>query len=141
MDDQTLTVIYGEGLSPAVRAEVRADALWMTDQELERASGWTLKPEGFCKGELCVAVPAARRDQFVRGELRNLTALAQMLEQPLIRDDQHRVWCFGAAPAERKRKLTSLAAPDFALPDLEGRAHALSDYRGRKILLVSWASW
>ena len=32
-------------------------------------------------------------------------------------------------------------APDFTLPDLEGRQHSLSDYRGRKVFLASWASW
>jgi peroxiredoxin len=37
--------------------------------------------------------------------------------------------------------LQSLQAPDFTLPDLEGKWHALSEYRGRKVLLVSWASW
>lgn len=141
MENQTVTVIYGESVSLAARAEVRGDALWMTDEQLEQVSGWRLKPEGLCRGEICVPVPAERREALVEGELHNLTALAQSFGQPLIRDHQHRVWCFGAAAAERKRTLTSLQAPDFALPDLKGRTHALSDYQGRKILLASWASW
>jgi peroxiredoxin len=37
--------------------------------------------------------------------------------------------------------MQSLEAPDFTLPDLEGRPHALRDYRGKKVFLVSWASW
>ena len=32
-------------------------------------------------------------------------------------------------------------APDFALPDLDGRVHRLSDFRGRKVFLATWASW
>ena len=32
-------------------------------------------------------------------------------------------------------------APDFTLPDLDGRPHTLSGHRGKKILLVAWASW
>ncbi len=28
-----------------------------------------------------------------------------------------------------------------SLPDLNGRTHALSDYRGRRVLLNFWASW
>ena len=32
-------------------------------------------------------------------------------------------------------------APDFALPDPSGRIHRLSDYRGKKVFLVTWASW
>ena len=37
--------------------------------------------------------------------------------------------------------LTSLDAPDFSLPDLDGKMHSLSEHRGKKVLLVSWASW
>jgi peroxiredoxin len=37
--------------------------------------------------------------------------------------------------------MQSLRAPDFTLPDLEGRPHALFDYRGKKVFLVFWASW
>ena len=33
------------------------------------------------------------------------------------------------------------AAPDFTLPDSTGRMHRLSDHRGKKVLLVTWASW
>lgn len=31
--------------------------------------------------------------------------------------------------------------PALTLPDLEGRTHALRDYRGRRLLLNFWASW
>ena len=32
-------------------------------------------------------------------------------------------------------------APDFALNDLDGKEHKLSDYKGKKVLLVFWATW
>ncbi len=32
-------------------------------------------------------------------------------------------------------------APDFALTDLDGKEHKLSDYKGKKVLLVFWATW
>lgn len=32
-------------------------------------------------------------------------------------------------------------APDFTLPDLDGRATRLSQYRGRVVVLVFWATW
>ena len=33
------------------------------------------------------------------------------------------------------------AAPDFSLEDLDGHIHALSNYRGKVVLLNFWASW
>jgi peroxiredoxin len=47
----------------------------------------------------------------------------------------------GVGAAARSDALRSLEAPDFTLPDLEGRRHSLSDQRGKKVLLVTWASW
>lgn len=44
-------------------------------------------------------------------------------------------------PAHPEGRLASLEAPDFTLPDLDGRPHSLSDYRGQKILLAAYASW
>lgn len=32
-------------------------------------------------------------------------------------------------------------APDFTVGDLDGTEHKLSDYRGRNVLLVFWATW
>ncbi|MCC7122956.1 MAG: redoxin domain-containing protein [Gammaproteobacteria bacterium] len=37
--------------------------------------------------------------------------------------------------------MMSLEAPDFTLPDLDGRLHSLSDYRGKKVFLFSWGSY
>jgi peroxiredoxin len=47
----------------------------------------------------------------------------------------------GASARERSQALAAQHAPDFSLPDLDGRLHTLREHRGKKILLVAWASW
>ncbi len=32
-------------------------------------------------------------------------------------------------------------APDFALNDIEGKTHKLSDYKGKNVVIVLWATW
>jgi hypothetical protein len=44
-------------------------------------------------------------------------------------------------PASASQALAAQHAPDFSLPDLDGRLHTLREHRGKKILLVAWASW
>jgi hypothetical protein len=141
MANKSLSVIYGARTSGIANPQIEGDALWLTGDELERASGWVFKPQGFCKAETCIPVPPGRPAEFIRGSRYNLAALAELLGQPIVRNQEHAVWCFGEAAAERKRSLTSLNAPGFTLPDLSGRMHSLSEHIGKKILLVSWASW
>jgi peroxiredoxin len=50
---------------------------------------------------------------------------------------QHR----GEAPAAVDSTLVGQQLPDLVLPDLDGKPHRLSDYRGRRVLLNLWASW
>jgi hypothetical protein len=136
-----IDIIYGDRVTAGVDADAAGGTLWLSAGELKRVSGWEYKPQGFCKGDICVPVPATRTSEFVDGGRYNLAALANLLGQPSVSDAAHHAWCFGEAAAERKRALTSLDAPDFTLPDLDGKMHSLSDYRGKKVLVVSWASW
>jgi len=136
-----LDIIYGERVTERVDADAKGGGLWLKASDFERVAGWAHKPEGVCKGEVCVPVPAARKTEFVRADGYNLAALAGLLGQRMVADAAHPAYCFVEAAAERKRILTSLDAPDFTLPDLEGRMHSLSDYRGKKVFVVSWASW
>jgi hypothetical protein len=136
-----IDIIYGERVTTGVDAESTGGALWLSGDNLKRVSGWEFKPQGFCKGDICVPVPDARSGEFVADWRYNLAALAGLLGQPVVTDAEHHAWCFGEAAAERRRTLTSLDAPDFSLPDLDGKMHSLSDYRGKKVFVVSWASW
>ena len=138
-----VTILYGDRSSPVASAAAEGNNLWLSLADLHAATGWELKPQGACLGDVCVPIPRGRETEFLRsnGQQFNLAALARLQGQPVVHDDTHNVWFFGEAADTRGQALASLQAPDFTLPDLDGRFHSLSDYRGKKVLLVSWASW
>jgi len=107
--------------------------------ELEAALGWTVKPEGLCRGAVCV--PTRRRPDLVTADGVDLVGVADLLDRPLVFDADESAVVVCASAAERATRLASLDAPDFTLADLDGRPHSLSDYRGKKVLLVAYASW
>lgn len=137
------TILYTDRPPRLVDATPDGESLWLRPAELVAATGWELRPEGLCRGDVCVPVPPGDRDRLVSESPPrvNLAGLARLLGQPVVHDDALRVWAFGESARARREALASLQAPDFTLPDLDGCRHALSDYRGRKVFLVSWASW
>jgi len=138
-----IEVVYATRSSQAVSARAESDNLWLSAADLAKVSGWELKPEGVCKGNVCVPIPVGRERDFVRDnrQIFNLASFARLLGQPMLHDDKNGVWYFGEAAGTRRTALKSLEAPDFELPDLDGKMHRLSDYRGKKVLLAAWASW
>jgi AhpC/TSA family len=122
-----------------------ASDLWITLADLKRATKFELKPQGVCRDELCFPIPKARRPVFLseQGSTTwfNLSEFARLLRQPVARDVEQAVWFFGPRPEEQNSHIDSLIAPDFTLPDVNGKQHSLSDFRGKKVLLLTWASW
>jgi hypothetical protein len=113
------------------------DGLWLAAGDVQRAIGWTLKPEGMCQAELCVPLPtSAARD----GRL-DVAAFWRLLGRPVVHDAIHETWVLGAGADERNAALTGLIAPDFTLPDLAGVPNTLSALHGKKVFLSTWASW
>jgi hypothetical protein len=102
-------------------------------EEFERVAGWRSKPEGLCRGDRCV--PFRPVDPAVV----ELAAAAEALAMPLVHDERHGLWAFGAEAGGRA--LQSAIAPELELPDFRGRSFRLSSLRGTKVLLVAWASW
>ena len=133
------TVIYGDR-ETAISAARHDDDLWITQADLILATGWELKPEGACRGEQCVPLPNAQTTEFLRDDLFNLSRFARHIGQPVVNDTGGGVWVFGE-PAAATPPVGPMMAPDFTLPDLNGREHTLSDFRGRKVFLATWASW
>jgi hypothetical protein len=137
----SISVIF-EGAVAHVDGEARGEDLWLDPSALERGLGWRVKPEGLCRGPLCVPIPPGRRAELVRADgAVNLAALGRERGQAVVHDDGRGVWVCGPSGDLRATTARSLEAPDFTLPDLDGRLHCLSDARGKKVLLNSWASW
>ena len=144
--DQTRTSVIYDGVATEVTASPESsNDLWITMKDLKRATGFVVKPQGVCRDQLCFPLPAKRKAEFVskRGAVSwfNLTAFAALVKQPIARDEKNGTWYFGKREDERGAHMASLKAPNFTLPDINGKLHSLSDYRGKKVLLVTWASW
>ena len=60
---------------------------------------------------------------------------------PVAHETAGETWVLGTSATERASALQSLEAPDFALPNLAGEIASLSQQRGKKVLLATWASW
>jgi hypothetical protein len=135
----TLLTDGGEFTVPG--AEASATTLWCPARDAEAATGWVAKPEGLCRGPVCVPLPAGRERELVDGDRIDLAALWRHLGRPAVHSDRGHVWVLAQSARDRAAALASLEAPDFALPDPTGRMHRLSEHRGKKVLLVTWASW
>jgi len=144
-DENSRIVIY-DGVASEVSASPNSsNDLWITTNDLARATRFAIKPQGVCRDELCFPLPKNRIAEFVSKKdgttWFNLTEFARLIKQSFVVDQKNSVWYFGAREAEQNSYLSSLEAPNFTLPDLNGKLHSLADFRGKKVLLVTWASW
>ena len=135
---ETFTLIDGDRAVP-LRASIDGDAVRVAPDVLRDGTGWELKPEGLCQGELCVPV----RDRASLADARgvDLAVFARAQGRPLALDVAERAAALGTSAASLCARLATLEAPDFSLPDLHGRMHTLSEHRGKKALLIAYASW
>ena len=132
-------VIYERNNPYALDANASEDSggLWVTPTDLQAATGWVLKTEGLCRGETCIPLPAGAAWTDAQGRV-NLAAFALHEGRPLVRDAGRGIWAFGPAAHVGPQ---SVLAPDFTFPDIDGKQHSLSDYRGRKVFLYTWGSY
>jgi hypothetical protein len=103
--------------------------------EFASRTGWVAKPEGMCKGPVCVPLPGGTSSPL------DAKVLSQRLGMPLVADEEHGLFALGPASVTG-RALTTADMPDLVLPDLRtGEAFDVASLRGQKVLLVAWASW
>ncbi len=140
-----VTVLFDDAVVRVERTLADPNDLWVLPADLTRINGFELKPEGACLDTFCVPV---RQDEdsamFVtRGGQGwfNVTELARQLRQAYAVDHDNQVWSFGQIPQTRQSFLRSAVAPDFTLLDRQGNPVSLFDFRGKKVLIVTWASW
>lgn len=136
-----IALLMDERDAQSVEGRAEGDNLWLRTGTLEAQTGWARRPEGLCRGAMCVPIPAGQASGWSRDDEVNLAALWRHLGRPVVHDGKGSAWVFGAGAQERSERLRGLEAPDFELPDLAGRRHRLSHYRGQRVFLVTWASW
>jgi hypothetical protein len=108
--------------------------LEVAPDELQRQTGWERKPEGLCKDDRCVPLPAGAGD----GHL-DVTVVAERLGMPLVHDEKHDVWALG--PESGRRALESAELPPIVLADVDRHPFDMASLRGEKVLIAAWASW
>ena len=113
------------------------DRLDLTTDEFALATGWEIKPEGACRDDVCVPLPPLERDAAGRVDV---AGVAERLGMPIAHDEAHGLWALGPRSGDR-RVLESTGMPDLVLSDFDGGAFDVASLRGRKVVLIAWASW
>jgi hypothetical protein len=131
--------VIDDGRASEVEVNLEGGRVRLPAAALERALGFELREEGLCRGALCI--PLLGRAGLLSAAGVDLERLAGLLERPLALDLEARAASLGESAAALCARQETLEAPDFELPDLEGRRHRLSDLRGRKVALHAFASW
>lgn len=111
------------------------DSLTLDRTAFEAGTGWQLKPEGACKGDVCIPLT-----QPPQGDTVDVASLAGDMGLPLVADDASGVWALGPESIG-SRTLVTAEAPELTLPDLDGNMFSLSSLRGQKILMVAWSPY
>lgn len=122
-------------------ATVDGESLWLARGEVALATGWDWKPQGLCRDDACMPIPAAAVPAITDADRLDIAAVWRDAGWPVVHDAAADIWVLGSGSEGRTSALSTLEAPDFELPDLDGRPHRLADYRGRRVFMVAWASW
>jgi hypothetical protein len=129
----TLTVLTTHGTNE-VRATVDDGRVALDRDALRAATGWDARPEGLCRGDVCVPLPAGT-------DPTDLATVAAALRLPLATELDAAVVALGDAADERAAAMATLDAPPFELPAVAGGTVSLEQFAGRKRVLLAWASW
>jgi hypothetical protein len=130
------TVVLGDTGATEVSARWSDESLWIAASDTEALLGWEVKPEGLCRGDVCV-LPG---DALVDGEVA-LVAAAELTGRPALADPAGNVVVLGTENALRRQAIDELELPDIELPTLTGESRSLRHWSGKKKLFAVFASW
>ncbi|MDA1264952.1 MAG: hypothetical protein O2816_07735 [Planctomycetota bacterium] len=141
--DATLTVLSPSGARVVDVVRDEAERSWVDGRALSALTGLAIKPEGLCSQDACVPWPrdgVAQRTREGKDEY-DLIALLDHVGAPLVRAEKGDVWSIGEPTLVRAALLEDGRAPEVILRDRKDSTWKLSEQRGKKVLLVTWASW
>lgn len=113
----------------------QVEDLWLDPEALDGATGWQLKPEGLCRDDVCLLVA----EELRRNGRVDVAALWTRLGRPVLTSGD--AVYLGEDAASKATLQAGAMAPDFTLRDLASVEHSLSEHRGKKVLISSWAPW
>jgi peroxiredoxin len=112
------------------------DRLLISATDLPGATGWELKPEGLCRGDVCVPTKHLDEDGFI-----DIVTFGTSIGRVVAVDAAEGIAVLGGSPSARDASLDGLEAPDAVLTDLDGNQVRLSDLCPGKKVVVAWATW
>lgn len=137
-DEPTIAVLEREGQS-YVSAKELASVLHIGVKQLPGRAEYAVCFEDRC------ALMTNVMTEAKGGQLVEIHALAKALNAEAIHSPGARFtkFMFSKSQVENLANLPQPGnfAPDFTLTTLAGKTVSLSDYRGRRVLINSWASW
>lgn len=106
------------------------ETLDISPEAFHAGTGWEIKPEGACKGEVCVPLPDGYSAEHA----------ADRLGMAVVANESTGLTSLGPESLNG-RALVTAVAPDLVLPDLDGNEFRLSSLRGKKVVVVAWAPY
>ena len=78
-----VTILTETRSSEVGEAKADGDDLWLATEAVESATGWAMRPEGFCQGPVCVPIPPGRAHEFAGADGVTVAAFWRHMGQPI----------------------------------------------------------
>lgn len=139
-----MKILIANNKSSKISELEQEGGLWVLENELTAATGFELKSSGACYPKLDICIPLFENDftyEDEDGKWLNISKLAKTLDMALVSNKDDSVWSLGIIPQEREHLLNTGMAPNIKMVDIHGKSIRLSNFRGKKVLIVTWATW